>query len=663
VPEPPDTGPRVEPPSLAVIGAGPRGTGFLERLAANVPALYGSRRLDIHLVDPFPPGGGRTWRRDQPPLLWMNSVAADTTMFTDDTVNMAGPARPGPTLHQWAREVREGRTQLPDAVRCSESADEARVLRAELAALTGQTFASRRVQSAYLSWMYEQTVAAMPPGVRVHLHPTSALRLSGPKEGRQSIRLADRSAPLRADLVVLALGHLEGQPDSEQAHLREFAEAEGLLYVPPDFTADTDLSALPAGEPVIARGFGLAFIDLMALLTEGRGGRFTGTARGDDEGELVYRPSGREPVLYVGSRRGLPYHPKVTYDLAGQWPPLPRFLGPAQAEELLRRPQPPDHWRDVRPLIGKELGYAHYHRLFTRHPERTRLPWAAFERRYAAAEHDGPAMDQLISAAVPDPADRFDLDAVDRPLHRLRLPSADALQERIRACIRADLKRTHLPSESPDVPVYIGLLSLAQQLLRLGRAGDPDGRWLGLLSSFACGPPPPRLRQLLALSRAGIVRFLGPETTVEADERHGTFRAASPSVPGSYVSALTLVEARLPNPAPERVRHPLLRALYAEGAATASGSGRVEVTPGDCRVLERDGGAHPRRFALGPFTTAPTSAFARPRTGGAAFRQNDTAARAALTLLAALPSGSAPPPGPDRGSTSAFTQRVDARTP
>ncbi|NEE15286.1 adenylate cyclase, partial [Streptomyces sp. SID7499] len=77
----------------------------------------------------------------------------------------------------------------------------------------------------------------------------------------------------------------------------------------------SDLDALRPGEPVIVRGIGLAFIDLMVLLTEGRGGRH-------EDG--VYLPSGREPVLYVGSRRGVPYHAKIGYGWTGERPPLPQ---------------------------------------------------------------------------------------------------------------------------------------------------------------------------------------------------------------------------------------------------------------------------------------------------------------------------------------------------
>ncbi|WP_327237282.1 FAD/NAD(P)-binding protein [Streptomyces sp. NBC_01317] len=617
--------------SVVVVGAGPRGTGFLERFAANAPALYDGRPLDIHLIDPFPPGGGRIWRRAQSPLLWMNSMAEDVTMFTDDTVQLGGPVTEGPALHQWARDVREGRAGLSE-----ETARADPGLRAEIVALSGQAFPSRRVQSAYLSWVYERTVAALPPGVTLHRHPARALRVSGPRGGRQRVWLEDRTEPLLADLVVLTLGHLDAEPEPEHVELAGFARRHGLTHVPPDFTADSDLSALPAGEPVIVRGFGLAFVDLMVLLTEGRGGRYSVAPGTPGEGvgeELVYHPSGREPVLYVGSRRGVPYHSKIGYGLTGDRPPLPRFLGPEQIDELLRGPRPLDFRRDVRPLVDKELGFAHYHRLFTAHPERTRMAWTDFEEKYAAAGPGSPELDALTAAAVPDPADRLDLGLLDRPLTGVSFASPEALQDGLRAYITADLTRRHDPAHSADLAVFLGLLSVYGQLTRLGDLGDMGGQWHGFFSYLASGPPGPRLRQLLALSRAGIVRFLGADTTVEADERNGLFRAGSPSVPGHDVEARALVEARLPDPSPERTRSPLLRALYEEGAAATS-AGLVRVDPDDGRLVESDGRPHPRRFALGPYTTARSSgAFTRPRTGGPAFRQNDDVARAVLTFL------------------------------
>ncbi|MET9385052.1 FAD/NAD(P)-binding protein [Streptomyces sp. NPDC002928] len=569
-----------------IVGAGPRGTGLIERIAANAPELYAGSGLDIHLVDPHQPGAGRIWRQAQSPLLWMNSHAEDVTMFTDETVTMAGPVGEGPTLHEWA-------------------------------GIDGRTFADRQLQGAYLSWVHDRAVAALPPEITVHHHPRRALRVGGAREGRQQVWLEGLARPLPADLVVLALGHLDAELDDEQRALASYAREHGLVHLPPDFTADSDLSALGAGEPVLVRGFGLAFVDLMVLLTEGRGGRYEGD---------TYVPSGREPVLYVGSRRGVPYHSKIGYDLSGERPPLPRFLGPAEVEALLARPDRFDFRRDVWPLVEKELGFAHYHRLFTAHPERTSVAWTDFEEKYAAA--DAVEREALVSSAVPDPRDRLDLAALDHPLDGMRYATHEDLQEGLRGYIEDDLRRRHDPSHSADLAVFLGLLSVYGQLVRLGDIGP---WWHGFFSYLASGPPGPRLRQIPALSRAGILKFVGADMSVRAED--GVFRASSATVPGFSVEARALVEARLPEPTLGRARDPLLRELHADGAAETP-DGLLRVDPVDGRVLDRAGRPHPRRFALGPFTDGRTpGAFTRPRTGGPAFRQNDATARAALAFL------------------------------
>ncbi|MFF4658915.1 FAD/NAD(P)-binding protein [Streptomyces sp. NPDC001381] len=644
------------PAVLVVVGAGPRATGLLERIAANAPELWHeARELRIHLVDPHPPGPGRVWRHEQSALLRMNSMAEDVTMFTDESSTIEGPVRPGPSLAEWAAQF-SGRS--PRHAPYAEPADP-EVL-AELRTLDGSDFPTRRAQSAYLDWVFRRALAQLPPSVTVEWHRTTATAVTGPPDGPQQVHLADRATALTADLVVLAQGHLGSTPAAEYRDHAAFARRHGRFHLPPEFSADADLSALRPGEHVIVRGFGLAFIDLMALLTEGRGG----TYRSEADGTLTYLPSGREPVLHVGSRRGVPYHAKTRYRLQGPRPPLPRHFGPEAVDGLLAEGRPLDLRRDVWPLMAKEIGFGHYHELFHAHPERTAVPWPDFVAVYDRLGWYDAEMAVLVATAVPDPADRLDFEVLDRPLDGLAFPTPQAFQDHLRDHIARDVARREDPAFSADLGAFLALLSVYGQLPRLvaaGRltahsvAGQLDGWWHGFFSFLASGPPGFRLRQLLALSRAGIVRFLGAGIRIDTDESTGAFTATGPTVPGHTLHATALVEAYLPGPSLDRTEDPLLRALHRAGALTEEviadpthihRSGLLAVSPTDGHVLDPSlGSPHPRRIALGaPTNSRAVAAFARPRTNAPAFRQNDAVARALLRALSATEADTATSP-------------------
>lgn len=623
---------------LAVIGAGPRGVGFLERLAANLPGLAGDVAIVVHLIDPHPPGAGRIWRRDQSPLLKLNSMARDVTMFTDASSTIDGPIRPGPSLVEWAERVRAGEIAI--------ELDDARV-RHEIEHLAGDSFPTRRLQSAYLDWFYRRAVTALPATVEVH--EARAVRVDDAPDGTQTVVL-DTGDSVDVDLVLYALGHTGGAPSAEHAGLGDFAARHGLLYVPPDFTADADTSGIDAGEPVIVRGMGLAAVDLTVLLTEGRGGSFVPST--SLPGQLDYLPSGSEPVLYLGSRRGVPYHSKISSTLAAPRP-AQRFFSAAIARELEASHDSLDFARDVWPLIAAELQWGYYHELFVGHPDRVRITWDAFAPFLERYRFDSARLRAAVAAAVPNPVDRFDLDDFDRPLDGVRVDSPDELQQRLRYYIGLDLHARSAPEHSATLGLFTSLL---YALFDLGSiidspkwsarslAVDLRYRWPNFFSFVASGPPAHRLDELLALSRAGIVRFLGPDLAVRADAG-GFFAASSPIVDGE-TRARVLVDARLPDASVATTDSAVLRSLVESGAGReqlvadrhfAGSTGRLVVRQGDARVIGADGEPHPRRFAIGPYTSAPfVGAFSRPGTDAVSFRENDRVAREMLALAAAL---------------------------
>ncbi|WP_144830479.1 FAD/NAD(P)-binding domain-containing protein [Microbacterium sp. BH-3-3-3] len=621
---------------VVIVGAGPRAVMLVERLLAR-RTRDAYPPLRITLIDPFPPGGGRIWRHEQSALLKLNSMARDVTVFTDDSCLIAGPVRSGPSLIEWAERVRDGR--LPDvSIDDPALADEVRELR-------GDGFPTRRLQSAYLDWFWRRTVAIAPPGVEVQWHQGSAEWVDDTAEGWE-VALSDGTR-LPADLVVYALGHTGRAPENTTLDVIATAAAAGFTYLEPSFTADADLSRLAPGADVIVRGMGLAAVDAVVLLTQGRGGRFSRTSAG----HLIYTPSGAEPRLHLGSRRGVPYRSKVASQLQGD-APAREVLTPAAVTALLDRPGTVDFTDDVWPLIARELVWGHYRELFTGHPERVTTTWEAFRETLRQVDGDTDALRRAVREVVHDPLDRFDVPRLDRPLGDETFVDADAVHDRVRRHVADDLllrtSQDHSASQALFLTILGAFLALAdippERWSARSRAVDLPITWHAFFSYVASGPPAHRLEELLALADAGVVRFLGPDLSVRLDEQRG-FVATTSRAPGEVV-ADALVDAWLPAAGAAASDNPALRELatrhgrevhVADDAYTGS-LGRIEVDP-DGRVIGRDGAAHATMFALGPFTAGPEAgAFTRPQSNALSLRHTDRVAEAVTAAASAVAS-------------------------
>ncbi|MGW2770072.1 FAD/NAD(P)-binding protein [Streptomyces sp. NPDC001275] len=630
--------------AMAIIGAGPRGTSLLERLIANAAECAPDRTIDVHVIDPHPPGGGRIWRSRQSPLLWMNTTAGSCTMFTDETVACEGPIVPGPTLSEWAQELATGRLSSPAGFRHAPSTA------AEAGRMHDGWFTTRRTQSDYLSWVFRKLAKNGTPQVQVRSHVGRAVDVHDLPLGRQRVVMADGLPPLDVDIVLFAQGNVDVEPDAEEVRLTEYAAAHDLCYLPSGSTADHFLDRIPAGEPVIVRGIGLCFTDTAVLLTSGRGGTF----HRDDSGELHYTPSGKEPVLFVGSRRGVPYWSKTHYSLAGSPPESFGHLDAAAVAALGDRPL--DFAVDIWPLIAREVTHAGYRELAASHQELLDMDARQFIHRLDTLDWDGPELKELVDQAVRFDGDRIDLEETAHPLAGRRFPDLDALQNWMVDYIDTGVRRGRDPRHSADLAMVHGLFSAFSRLVELvdEKRISPTS-WERDLPAFldfcrflTSGPPGPRLEELLALTRAGVVRFLGSEMTVTTHD--GLFHARSCNVNGS-ITARALIEARLPERTMLRVSDPLLRKLIQrdeireEAPSAPDGGDRYPTGVIDTvglidtdslnRLKRADGTTHESRFGVGTLFSGSVASgrFPSPKSNDEFFRQNDMIARAALHEL------------------------------
>ncbi len=625
---------------ICIVGAGPRGTVALERICANAPALVPGRPVEIHVVDPYPVGAGRVWRRDQPRDLLMNTVAGDVTVFTDQTVTCEGPLTFGPTQYRWARMVADG---LVDGV--SDAA------KAEAASLEPWSYASRAFQGEYLGWAFRHIVEHAPAGVAVHVHQTQAIGAVHRPDGMQEIRLLDEAEPLVVDALVLAQGHYAVDATKRQREMASFAKTHGLCYIEPDNPADTDLGAVAAGEPVIVRGLGLNFYDYLVLLTQGRGGCFV-----KDGDRLRYLPSGTEPVMWIGSGRGVPYRARaeIKQEVVPRY--QPEFL---TADEITRLRRDAgtgrtDFVRDLFPLVAKEICWVYYKAVLARDEERRNR----LLREYPALAWGTPEMHALIEELVPDPRLHWSWDALDRPAAARRFTDRAQFRSWILEQLDQDIEHSRVgPAASAVKAAAAAMRDLRDEVRQVishrGISGASyrdhiDGWFSGLNNYAASGPPPLRVEQLRALIEAGLVVPLGPRMKVIADAGGRAFMAFSPDVPDEPVQARALIEAHLPLTDVRRATDPLLASLRFTGEVrpfvipdtdgAGYETGGLDVAEGTFQVVERDGTPHPARFCYGPPVESVqwvTAIGARPHVNSRTLLQGDSIARSCLRLGAA----------------------------
>jgi len=614
---------------IALVGAGPRGTSVLERLCASAPELLTpGTRLTVHVVDPSPPGPGRVWRTTQSAELLMNTVACQVTLFTDESVECAGPIRPGPSLYDWASERKEEEGEGREDSEVSE--------------LGPDDYPTRAQYGRYLEWVFTDVVRGAPPAVRVEVHTARAVRLDDAPDGSQTLTLSSGHTLSDLSAVVLAQGHLPTVADPAQRRLAAHAARHGLRHVPPANPADIDLSPLAPGEPVLLRGLGLNFFDHMALLTTGRDGRFVRDGRG-----LRYEPSGREPQLYAGSRRGIPYQARGDNAKGPYGRHAPLLLTDEAIARFRKRAdsgEAPDFRREIWPLVAKEVETVYYEALLNRPDSPGFSP--DFRDRFLSTPHRTAQEAAVLDEFGVTEANRWRWDLISHPYAGHTFNSPPLWRSWLLAHLREDAAQAALGNIEGPLKAALDVLRDLRNELRLivdhgGLSGisrrDHLDSWYTPLNAFlSIGPPRRRIEEMIALIEAGVLEAVGPRLEVRSEDE--AWVAHSPDVPGSTVRIRTLVEARLPEPDLRRTADDLLAGLLEAGgcrphAVDGYETGGLDVTPRPYRLIDRQGAAHARRFAFGVPTEGVhwvTAAGARPGVDSVTLSDADAVARAAL---------------------------------
>jgi len=530
---------------VTIIGAGPRGLVTLERLIERF--RHDSRQLTINIIDPYGIGG-RVWQTDQPHELIMNSNANFVSLFTDESVKIDGPIVTGPSLFAWSQT--DSAKEFINGLNLSNNYN----LIQETNLIKKNDYPSRSLFGAYQRWFYQHLLSNLPGNVDIKLINNEVLNIA--KNSNQFI-IELNNQKLTTDSVTMSLGHIENQLNDEEQLFSKFAKINHLTYLTPTHPQEYDFKSVAANEPVILRGLGLSFSDAITLLTKGRDGYYSR----DDNSQLIYHPSGKEPKIIAGSPRGIPFHAKGINQKSTNENYPPRFFTTTWIENH-QQPGSLDGKEFIK-LAHKEIEYVYYEKLIQlKYPA---IDLNEFLDEFTNADNH----DELIHHSAIKPTDYWNWAKV---LGKSNEPIS------IEDYLIADITDAKLGNKTGPYTAAFNMFhdirDVIRQIVNKNLLSDEDYQKYFLNqfkkeSSFlSAGPPESRSEELLALIKAGIVTILKPKMKLSIDHKTNKFIVFSEIAPNEKFHASFVIEARLPAVNVEETTSNLITNLIESGLAS-----------------------------------------------------------------------------------------------
>ena len=349
--------------------------------------------------------------------------------------------------------------------------------------------------------------------------------------------------------------------------------------------------------------------------------------------------------MYAGSRRGIPYQARGDNAKGAYGRHMPLIFTEEVIDGFRQRADSgnaPNFLKEIWPLVSKEVETVYYEALLRQHG----FELGDFRDRFLATAHKSLEEAQVLTDFGITEENRWSWDRISRPYGE-RTFTAGAWRDWMLEYLREDAKEASLGNVNGPLKAALDVMRDLRNELRLivdhaGLSGlshrDHLDRWYTPLNAFlSIGPPRQRIEQMIALIEAGILDVLGPRPQARAED--GAWTVYSPEVPGLKVRVTTLIEARLPEPSLRHTADELLSHLLKTGQCrphTVDGyeTGGLDITLSPYRIIDSQGRAHERRFAVGVPTEGVhwvTAAGARPGVNSVTLSDTDAVARAALS--------------------------------
>lgn len=526
---------------IAIVGLGSWGLSVLERTVSRARATGVEAR--VHVVQPGAPGGG-VYSASQPDYLVLNNPCGQLSLYASPD----GHDREyGLGLYDWA--VRHGYRWVGYELRIDPAGKP----------IEKTDYLPRRVMGEYLSWFYETMVANTPKNLEVVRHIASALDIVAEADNRERVLLDDGSS-LLVEHVIITSGHtINDEPQGDRV---------GVEYRRP-YPVDYFHEKISPGAPVAIAGMGLVAYDLITALTLGRGGAYSDVGQ-----RKCYVRSGREPMIHLYSRSGLPYLAKSAHgiDPTGEYRPIvctPELFAQLRADDRRQI----DFRTDLLPPLMAEMQCRYLTHSASVQGGRTAAQQVAATLRQRWEEGQ---FDKALEEFEPTYGS-FDAERTVFGDEGRRYASSRDYEAYIYEMIETDLDHALDPNGSPIKAALEVTRILRDQLRSLIEFGglslesyvDFQSNMRGQINRIEAGPPALRSQQLLALLDAGVVRIsLGPSPEVSATP-DGRVVIRSTQLDRTHVTTVShVVRGHLDMPSLARSASPLLHHLYAKGRLT-----------------------------------------------------------------------------------------------
>jgi len=452
----------------------------------------------IELFEPNTPGAG-VHHVDQPDYLLLNTVAGQLGVYPDTAALgdiWDARARPGPDFLTWCQS--QNVKVDPDTGRVA----------AEGRDVEPEDFLPRRLLGAYLIDTFNQLLETTPSWVTVNLYTQPVEAIKRVTNNSFELKLPSDEV-VAVDGLILTVGHTGRSVVNDAKRISD-------VYPLPN-----SLEHITAGENVLIEGLGLGAMDVLAALTAGRGGRYQRAANGSH----IYHPSGREPIIYIQSREGLPFRARPNG--LTQFPRHAAvFLTSKRIAELRKQTHDGrlDFERDIVPLMFLEMRAAavavlYYNTTSAAKEELFELlrPVAEssltdtsdveallgeFERKYGAIEPEKIILHSLPSEVSASSYHAWVYDSIETDLAEARIGRGES-------AIKAALEVWRdLRDRLREVVDFDGLTEASHRQFY--------GRWHKVINRLVAGPQKERHADLLALCDAGLLSFVKPGETPAA---------------------------------------------------------------------------------------------------------------------------------------------------